>query len=76
MTPEELEKLRRNPPPPATPEQYEERIKICEDCEYLRKVELLNRVGLICAACSCFLSAKARSKYARCPKDKWPKLNP
>ena len=59
-----------------TPEEIQARIKICEGCEYMRKVELLNRIGQVCAVCGCFLSARSRHSSAPCPKDKWPKLNP
>lgn len=59
-----------------TPVEIQQRLSICDGCEHIKKVELLNRINVVCAMCGCFLSAKTRQPSATCPKDKWPKLNP
>ena len=50
-----------------TAEAYE-RIKVCEKCDkYLSRAK-------ICGACKCFVPAKSRLRYAKCPEDKWEKI--
>lgn len=51
-----------------TPEQYAERLAICDACH-------LQRFGK-CLICDCNLTAKAMMKSERCPKEPsyWPEL--
>ena len=44
-------------------EIYNDRLRICGDCEHNRKN--------ICAECSCFILAKAKLKRSQCPIDRW-----
>ena len=42
---------------------YNDRLSICEDCEYNDQD--------ICSQCSCFILAKAKLKRGQCPIEKW-----
>lgn len=46
-------------------EQYAERLRICDTCEW--------RTGGRCMKCGCFIDAKARWASSDCPIGKWPK---
>ena len=46
-------------------DQYLERLKICEGCEYMRKDRR-------CAKCGCLLDKKAKWRSSSCPIGKWP----
>ena len=46
--------------------QYEERLKICNDCP--------QRSDNRCLKCGCNLSLKARGRAMKCPLNKWPDL--
>tara|TARA_B100001778_G_C17994461_1_gene365044 strand:+ start:125 stop:445 length:321 start_codon:yes stop_codon:yes gene_type:complete len=50
-------------------EIYEERIKICKSCNQFK--ELQNE----CAACGCYLPAKAKIVIDSCPLEKWTAHN-
>ena len=41
------------------------RAAICNSCEHL------NKTLSICKKCGCFMPAKVRLKWARCPINKW-----
>lgn len=43
----------------------QERMKICEGCEYYRKLTTQ------CTKCSCYMKVKALWPVAKCPIDKW-----
>ena len=45
-------------------DQYLERLKICEGCEYMR-------TDRRCAKCGCFLDKKAKWRSSSCPIGKW-----
>ena len=49
----------------ATEEKYDERLKVCFDCEHF--VESDKR----CKKCGCFVYAKARFEESACPILKW-----
>jgi hypothetical protein len=49
-----------------TQEQKQERLDICNTCEY--------RKENVCKLCGCFLSAKATWATSECPAAKWPIL--
>lgn len=49
-----------------TKEQYEERLGICEPCEFRKKNQ--------CTQCGCYIPAKAAILIATCPKKFWLKL--
>ena len=50
-----------------TDEAYE-RVKVCESCDkYLERAK-------ICGVCKCFIPAKTRLRYAKCPEGKWKDL--
>ena len=51
--------------PLVQPEKYEERIKICRQCE------LYDRYQRRCRQCGCFMLFKARMATASCPEKKW-----
>lgn len=42
---------------------YEERLKICLDCEYLN--------AGTCNACGCYVELRALSKISKCPYKRW-----
>ena len=48
----------------ADAELAEERVTICNSCEYLSGVRN-------CKKCGCFIDAKAKLKSAECPIGKW-----
>ena len=52
----------------ASPEIQIERLKICNDCEFIR---LKNSMYKRCAECGCFLKPKTRLLYQSCPIGKW-----
>ena len=54
--------------PNVTPEQYEERLLTCNDCEHL------NHIKSSCKLCGCHMPTKARWATADCPSKKWPKI--
>ncbi len=47
-----------------TPEQYQERLSICDGCD--------RRRDNVCLECGCRLSVKARGRAFQCPLGKWP----
>lgn len=47
-------------------EVYQQRIKICEGCEFLNK-DLYR-----CGKCGCFVQIKAKIFASKCPIKKWP----
>lgn len=49
-----------------TPEQYAQRMEICEGCT--------ERRGSRCLQCGCNLSLKARGRAFQCPLKKWPEV--
>jgi len=49
-----------------TKEQYEERLSICEPCDFRKKNQ--------CTECGCYIPAKAAILVATCPKKFWPQL--
>jgi tRNA(Ile2) C34 agmatinyltransferase TiaS len=49
-------------------EVYTERLKICKTCPAFRTEDAR------CMDCGCFMKAKAAFKVARCPQDKWGKV--
>lgn len=53
-----------------TKEQYEERIGICDPCEFRGKGVPKNN----CGECHCYIPAKAAILVATCPKKFWPQL--
>ena len=48
---------------PAIEALFVKRMEICRPCEY--------RQGPRCSKCGCFLMAKCRSPYSKCPIKKW-----
>jgi hypothetical protein len=46
-------------------EEAQKRIKICENCEFLKK-EIYQ-----CDKCKCFMKIKTKIIAAKCPIDKW-----
>jgi hypothetical protein len=48
----------------AESELANQRIAICDSCEYLTGIRN-------CKKCGCFIDAKAKLKGASCPMDKW-----
>ena len=48
---------------------YEDRIKICESCNELRKI-MFDKIYQ-CKVCSCILNIKARMSNESCPLSKW-----
>ncbi len=47
----------------ASPEQYEGRLGICRQCDYLNRGT--------CMACGCYVELRAAAKTAHCPKKQW-----
>ncbi|MFM8223828.1 MAG: DUF6171 family protein, partial [Planctomycetaceae bacterium] len=47
------------------PDEYQERLEICEACDRQRNGR--------CLECGCWLSLKARGRAWQCPLDKWPR---
>lgn len=45
-------------------ETYQERLSICQECEYYSKSKR-------CKKCGCFIESKARIAIAKCPLQKW-----
>ena len=58
----------KNGRPKTTSSEYEERLNICESCEFFRKQTCS------CGACGCYLGTKAQWATSECPKNKWPKI--
>jgi hypothetical protein len=48
----------------ASPEQYAERLKICDTCP--------QRSENICRMCGCYLPVKATMRAVQCPLGLWP----
>jgi predicted Zn-ribbon and HTH transcriptional regulator len=48
--------------------EHRERAAICNSCEHL------NKTLSICKQCGCFMPAKTRLNWARCPIGKWEKI--
>lgn len=46
-----------------SPSQYEERLAICIECEYLN--------AGTCGACGCYVELRAAAKVSKCPYRKW-----
>ena len=46
----------------ASAEAYEERLRICGECE--------KRIALTCTLCGCYIQARAAKKKLECPYDK------
>lgn len=44
-------------------EQYEARLTICKDCDYLN--------AGTCGACGCYVELRAAAQISRCPYKKW-----
>lgn len=44
---------------------HEARMKICRSCEHF---DVTTR---LCMVCKCFMPAKTRLSWAKCPKNKW-----
>jgi hypothetical protein len=61
----EMTKFVGNGMPIADAKKYEERIKICRQCE------LFDRYQRRCRKCGCFMLVKARMATASCPEKKW-----
>ena len=51
--------------PQVTPEQYQDRLDICDSCDFLRKTTFT------CGVCGCYLGTKAKWATSDCPKNKW-----
>ena len=45
-----------------SPEVYERRLRICEECE--------KRIALTCTLCGCYIQARAAKRKLECPYDK------
>lgn len=59
-------------------EDYIDRLKVCNPCEYRVVTDLQFVVFNNCALCGCFMIEKAKlkeSKGGECPGNKWKKLN-
>ena len=54
----------------ATEEIKQERLKICDSCEWINTEKINKR----CRVCGCFVFPKASIILEECPKGKWPKL--
>jgi hypothetical protein len=54
-----------------TPEQQEERLKICESCEFKTPSVGLEVKSCICGKCGCPLFKKTAWATSKCPIDKW-----
>ena len=44
------------------------RMKICKDCEYIKKI---NKIGNVCTICGCILESKTTVLNEKCNKGKW-----
>ncbi len=44
-------------------EEYDKRIALCEECEYL--------TGPTCRACGCYVELRALTRRVHCPYKKW-----
>ena len=65
---EELRKLealieRLPAPEKASEAVYEQRLKVCQECELL--------MDGTCNACGCYVELRAATKGRKCPKKKW-----
>lgn len=49
----------------------EERMKICNDCEFISTKHKTIRPDVHCTKCSCTLAAKTKSLTSACPLGKW-----
>lgn len=49
-----------------SPSLNDERLAICNQCDYLRKP-----LAMLCIKCGCFAQVKAWLKKAKCPIGKW-----
>lgn len=49
----------------ASDAEYDRRIAICEECDYL--------TGPTCRACGCYVELRAIRKNSKCPYRKWEK---
>lgn len=49
----------------ASDEEYNRRLSICLECDYLNQGT--------CTACGCFVELRAASKAGKCPYSKWQK---
>lgn len=49
----------------------EERMRICEQCEFHSKFHSSIRPDAHCTQCGCTLSAKTKCLSCKCPTDKW-----
>jgi len=47
----------------ASEEEQERRLAICQECEHLN--------GNTCSICHCYMPAKVKLLYTKCPKSKW-----
>ena len=45
-----------------SPDVYEERLRICSDCD--------RRIALTCTLCGCYIQARAAKKKLECPYDR------
>lgn len=59
-----------------------ERAKVCSNCEYCNPNFIFKKLigdgesieeikGMGCDRCGCFLSAKTRQLFSKCPESKW-----
>lgn len=60
-----IEKNKAAVPPKAraAEEEYDRRIAVCEQCDYL--------TGPTCRACGCYVELRAIKKTSNCPYRKW-----
>lgn len=49
----------------------QERIGICNECEYISTKHTSLRPDVHCTDCGCTLSAKTKCLSCKCPKNKW-----
>jgi hypothetical protein len=54
-----------------TPKQKQDRLDICNKCEY--KITYMSIDA--CGKCNCPLGGKTTLAYANCPDNRWPILN-
>ena len=52
----------------------EERMAICESCEFISTKHKSIRPDVHCTDCGCMLSAKTKCLSCACPKDKWSEV--
>ena len=53
--------------PNVTTEEYEERLKTCNDCEHITE-------KFTCNQCGCNMTIKSKWATSNCPKNKWPEI--